>query len=99
MGTFVDLATRFGIPLALVCLFIWHGAKREERMATRLNALEDFIRGRLTALITDDHHLVRTFTQAMLTRPCLVDVAQVLHEQQQPTAQVPPAQSDRAAEC
>lgn len=56
---FVALIQDFGLPVALVLFFVWQGKIREDRMTTRINNLENYIRDTLHQVVKDNTDVMR----------------------------------------
>jgi len=69
----VQLLQQFGLPVVLVVFFVWRNSKREERMGRRMDELQDFQNTTLLQCVVDNTTAMREVTDALKTRPCLVD--------------------------
>jgi hypothetical protein len=67
-GQIVALVVQGGFA-GLVAIFVYHGFKREERMATRMNSVED---RSLTAL-ENNTKAITELTTTLNHRPCLIE--------------------------
>jgi hypothetical protein len=55
-------------PSSLVLLFVWQSFKREERLAKRLNVIED----RWVAALENNTRATKRLTAGLEKRPCLL---------------------------
>jgi hypothetical protein len=68
-----DILKDYG-PWAVLCGFlIWQGWQREQRMAKRLDHVEDQIRDHLVRVIERNTHTMGQVLSALHERPCLMD--------------------------
>jgi len=86
-----EIAKVFGIPAVAIGFFIWQGHKREQRLAARLDGVEDYIRETLQGLVRDGHAAVMAntgmmedFTAALKTRPCIKADVEMLEARRKP---------------
>lgn len=60
-----SLAKDFGIPLCLVLFFVLETKRREDRMAVRMDKVEDFARAELVRLVESSRGAIETNTAVM----------------------------------
>lgn len=72
------ILTDFGFPIALVCFFVWHAWKREEKITDRVNELQNFLQTKLIEIdergilaIADNTSALNRLVEALEARPCL----------------------------
>lgn len=81
----VNLVKEFGPWAMLVAYLVWQGWKREQRMARRLDHVEDSIREQLVKVIERNTSTMNLVLSSLRSRPCLHD------HQPEPQAQsIPP---------
>lgn len=80
LETLLPIIKDVGILAVLVLYFVWRDWKREDRMAERINVLEDYIRGELTGLVRGYEsfgnkvlEILGDLVEAIKSRRCLVD--------------------------
>lgn len=61
----VSILQTFGLPVALVVFFVIQGAKREERLNSRMEAMEQYIRDKMTELVEDTNQALTRNTEVM----------------------------------
>ena len=79
MQEFLQIVTQIGWPAGLVVFFVWLSWKREERLANRLDEVENYVRDHQAAIVEESIRAQKDNTTALLTlskslneRPCLV---------------------------
>lgn len=75
----MDLASllkEFGPWVALVGYLVWQGWQREQRMAKRLDHVEDSIREHLVRVIEKNTGTMNQVLASLRSRPCLQDQAE-----------------------
>ena len=63
MHEYITLLKEFGPVLGIILFFIWRDWKREDRLVTRLESLEQFQRDKLISLIKETNDVVTTNTR------------------------------------
>lgn len=78
MDDLLALVKQFGPIVAIFVFFIWRDYRREESMTTRIQAVEDYIRGRLENLVVESTKVIKDNTETrkdlietLDLRPCL----------------------------
>lgn len=56
---FIAIVQEYGVPLALVCFFIWQGKVREDRLTTRIETLENYCRDKLLKVVTENTDVMK----------------------------------------
>ena len=78
MTELIEIMKLFGPTVAAIAFFIWRDAKRESRMANRMDQTEDYVRQTLTGMLAETTKAVsdqaesnRELCAALDRRPCL----------------------------
>jgi len=85
LETMIEIAKVFGVPVAVLFIFIWRDYAREQyqnaertKLAERLNKVEDYQRNRLETIVVETCAAITAHTntqkmliQALNLRPCI----------------------------
>ncbi len=73
LATIATIAKDFG-PWVVLCGFlVWQSHRREQRMAKRLDHVEDQIREQLVRVIEKNSSIMGQVLAALRSRPCLME--------------------------
>lgn len=68
METFLDIIQHAGPTVAITAIFVWQSVLRENRMAKRLDKVEDYIRNEYADIVRENTQAMNLLTAAVNRR-------------------------------